>query len=213
MSHLSDTEKIYLNAFLRTFRMTGERLRAIRGEYSDYASAWRRLSAGILTQLKIKPEVAEEIMKAREKIDPEREAERLQKLGVKLIASGDENYPALLAEISSPPAAVYVRGQLLPADEMAIAIVGSRTPTAYGRQVTADFARELALAGLTIVSGLAAGCDGIAHDGALSAGGRTIAVLGHGLEKIYPAQNRRLGEKIIEAGGALVSEYPLDQEI
>jgi DNA processing protein len=115
-------------------------------------------------------------------------------------------YPVLLAAIPSPPA-LDVRGALTPADALAIAIVGARQATAYGLEVAEALAAELAARGVTIVSGLARGIDTAAHRGALGAGGRTLAVLGHGIAQVYPPENRELAEAIVEHG-ALLSQFP-----
>ncbi len=118
----------------------------------------------------------------------------------------DPRYPALLASISSPPE-LDVRGTLEPGDALAIAIVGSRQATAYGVEVAETLAADLAARGVTIVSGLARGIDAAAHRGALAAGGRTLAVLGHGIAHVYPPENRGLAEAIVEHG-ALLSQFP-----
>ncbi len=118
----------------------------------------------------------------------------------------DADYPADLREISSPPTSLYALGKL-PKAPM-VAVVGTRTLTAYGEAHTYQIALELARAGLVIVSGLALGVDAIAHRAALDAGGTTVAVLACGLDRIYPAQHRQLAKDILAAGGALVSEYP-----
>lgn len=118
----------------------------------------------------------------------------------------DSQYPSLLREISSPPKQLHVAGQLT--DIPLVAVVGSRRPTRYGKEITYTLVSELAAAGIGIVSGLAIGIDAHAHEAALMAGGYTLAVLGSGLDYIYPPRNRPLGFKILEAGGAIVSEYP-----
>ena len=118
----------------------------------------------------------------------------------------DPRYPALLAAIPAPPE-LDVRGTLVPEDALAIAIVGSRQATAYGIEVAETLAAELAARGVTIVSGLARGIDAAAHRGALAAGGRTLAVLGHGIASVYPPENRALAEAIVERG-ALLSQFP-----
>lgn len=118
----------------------------------------------------------------------------------------DPGYPVLLAAIASPPA-LWVRGALEPGDALAIAIVGSRRPTAYGLHVAEHLAAELAARGVTIVSGLARGIDSAAHRGALGAGGRTLAVLGHGVDLVYPPEHRGLAREI-EGKGALLSQFP-----
>ena len=118
----------------------------------------------------------------------------------------DPGYPALLASISSPPA-LDVRGALVAGDALAIAIVGARQATPYGIEVAETLAAELAARGVTIVSGLARGIDTAAHRGALDAGGRTLAVLGHGIARVYPPENRALADAIVERG-ALLSQFP-----
>jgi DNA protecting protein DprA len=127
-----------------------------------------------------------------------------------LLTWDDERYPARLRQIAGAPPVLYVKGALTAADELALAVVGMRRATSYGREVTARLAGELAEAGLTIVSGLARGIDAYAHEAALRAGGRTLAVLGCGVDVVYPADHRGLAERIAERGqGALVSEYHL----
>jgi len=122
------------------------------------------------------------------------------------IVLGDASYPANLREISTPPERLYVRGALMDVDALAVAIVGSRTATSYGLAVAERLAAELAARGITVVSGLARGIDSAAHRGALRAGGRTIAVLGSGVDVIYPPENRRLAREI-ESHGAVLSQF------
>jgi DNA processing protein len=126
---------------------------------------------------------------------------------VRLITLADDVYPRLLRELPDPPGVLYARGSLEPRDGLAIAIVGSRHATQYGRQVAARLAGSLARAGLTIVSGLARGIDGEAHRAALEAGGRTIAVLGSGVLNVYPPEHLQLAQQVASAGGVL-SEQP-----
>lgn len=117
-------------------------------------------------------------------------------------------YPSLLREISDPPETLYVRGTLPPAGIPSVAVVGTRKATREGREAARTFARTLAAKGVTIVSGLAFGIDAAAHEGALDAKGRTVAVLGNGIDAIYPAAHESLGRQIAETGGAIVSEHP-----
>jgi len=134
--------------------------------------------------------------------------QQLLKCEASLVYRGQPDYPALLQEIADPPHALFVRGSLK-ASEKAIAIVGSRRETRYGRTQAYNIARELAVNGVTIVSGLARGIDTAAHEGALAAGGRTIAVLGNGIDLVYPPENNELAQRIAANGGAVISEFPI----
>jgi DNA processing protein len=136
--------------------------------------------------------------------------ERMARRGDRLLVLGEADYPPLLAAIPDPPIALTVRGELLREDALAISIVGSRRATPYGRDTARRLARDLAAFGLTIVSGLARGIDAAGHEGALESSGRTLAVLGSGLEALYPPEHRKLAERISERG-AVVSEFDLDE--
>ncbi len=140
----------------------------------------------------------------------QREYSRLKKSSFNIVTLSDSAYPQLLREIPDPPPYLYVFGSLDVPSDM-IAVVGSRHATEYGMMTSRRIARDLALRGITIVSGMARGIDSAAHQGALMAGGRTIAVLGSGLQKIYPAENRKLFYKIADQG-AVISEFPLKAE-
>lgn len=128
---------------------------------------------------------------------------------IKQLSTAEGTYPSRLKQIHKPPL-LYVRGALIDADEPCFAVVGTRAPTTYGRQIVGELVEPLARAGLTIVSGLALGIDALAHEAALNAGGRTIAVLGGGVDdgSIYPVTNRNLAFRIIKEGGAVISEFP-----
>ncbi|MBS0207547.1 MAG: DNA-protecting protein DprA [Planctomycetes bacterium] len=153
--------------------------------------------------------LAERIAAARRELDASEACRLAAQHNITMLAESDPRYPALLREIYSPPQLLYVRGQLLPQDAVAIAIVGSRHATQYGLAQAERLAGALARAGLTIVSGLARGVDAAAHRGALAAGGRTIAVLGGGVLNIYPPEHRGLADEVLQAG-ALISEAPLE---
>jgi len=144
--------------------------------------------------------------------DVDEELELIQRHGVILIKLGTPDYPETLAKIAMPPRFLYVRGRFTAADAQAVAVVGSRSCTAYGRRVAERLGHELARNGFTVVSGLARGIDGAAHRGALDAKGRTIAVLAGGLSKIYPPEHTDLADEIVASGGALVSEVPMRME-
>ena len=132
----------------------------------------------------------------------------LARSGINICVKGDGIYPELLSRIADAPDALFYLGNMAGDDERAIAIVGSRRETRYGREQAFRIARELAAQGVAVVSGLAYGIDTAAHKGALEGGGRTVAVLGSGLLRLYPPENAELAQKIIESGGAVVSEFP-----
>lgn len=136
------------------------------------------------------------------------EIERARDAGIAIVPFTNPNYPARLRTIADPPPFLYVKGNILTDDDKAVAIVGSRSASEYGRRVARDLARGLASLGFTVVSGMARGIDGVAHQSALQAGGRTIAVLGSGVERAYPAEHDMLYQRIGE-NGAVVSELPI----
>jgi len=155
--------------------------------------------------------LAGKLRQAMNQVDIQAELTRMQEKGVSLLRLGVPPYPAILATIPDPPGLLYVRGHLEPRDEKAVAIVGSRHCTTYGRRIAERLAGELARAGYTIVSGLARGIDALAHRGALQAGGRTLAVLAGGLSKIYPPEHTDLAEEV-RAAGALLTESAMLME-
>jgi len=138
----------------------------------------------------------------------EAEIIRAEKAAVKVVPFTDSTYPARLRMIPDPPPLLYVKGDIRSEDEKAVAVVGSRSASDYGRRVARDLCRGLASLGFTIVSGMARGIDGTAHGTALNAGGRTIAVLGSGVDRAYPAEHQQLYQRISE-NGAVISEFPL----
>jgi DNA processing protein len=156
-----------------------------------------------------KPTWREALEATRRVFDPEKEISKAEEQGIEIIALGDERYPFLLKESSDPPLVLYVRGSLIESDQAAVALVGSRHPTPYGREQAKRFGQKLAAWGLTVVSGFARGIDRAGHEAALEVVyGRTIAVLGSGLDVIYPREHEALYEEIRERG-ALVSEFSL----
>jgi len=152
--------------------------------------------------------VAEAIRQGPFEKSVERELHLLEKVKGALLTLHGEGYPSRLKTIYDPPPLLYVRGTVKKEDDFAIAIVGSRKTSTYGRAITEKLSQDLAAHGITIVSGMARGIDSVAHQGALSAAGRTLAVLGCGVDVIYPPENRRLCEEII-AHGAVLSEFPM----
>ncbi len=142
-------------------------------------------------------------------IDLPRELRRIAELGLKLVTQDDAAYPPLLRDTHSPPLVLYVWGELTERDHRAVAIVGSRQATHYGMECTRKMSYQIAFSGYTVLSGLARGIDTAAHEAALAAGGRTVAVLGSGIGKLYPPENKGLAEHIATQG-AVVSEFPVD---
>jgi len=152
---------------------------------------------------------ADAIVDARKSIDVDAEWERLEREGLTAVHLRSADYPALLREIHDPPPVLYVRGELSPLDDRTVAVVGSRAATPYGREMARRISSGLAVSGVSVLSGLARGIDGIAHRAALDAGGKTVAVMGGGLDTIYPLEHAELARSIVESGGALVTEYAL----
>ncbi len=156
----------------------------------------------------IGPDTASEITNWEKNIDLTGELERIREYGVTVITQADSFYPRLLREIHDPPTVLYVWGKLLEKDQHAIGVVGSRKTTHYGIEAARKLSYQLAYSGLTVVSGLARGIDTAAHQGALAAKGRTIAVLGSGFQFLYPPENKELAEKITSSG-AVISEFSI----
>lgn len=182
------------------------RFRALLDFFGSLELAWEAPREALINA-GLSPKIVEHLQQVRSQISLEKIWERLQNLGIDVLTWQDEKYPTRLREIDQPPPVLYVRGCLEPEDEWAVAVVGTRRVTSYGRQVTEEVGRVLAHSGVTVVSGLARGVDSIAHQAALKAGGRTIAVLGNGVDRIYPPEHRRLAEEIMNQG-ALISDYP-----
>ncbi|HEU0294296.1 MAG TPA: DNA-processing protein DprA [Anaerolineales bacterium] len=181
------------------------RMQGLVAHFGDLESAWKAAPAE-LAQAGLGLKVIERVVQARENVNLEQVWEKIQKQGIQILTWHDEAYPQRLKEIDQPPPVLYVRGEYLPDDLFAVAVVGTRRVTAYGRQITEELAAFLAANGMTVISGLARGVDAIAHQTALKAGGRTIAVLGSGVDKIYPPEHRTLAEQMMERG-AILSDY------
>ncbi len=144
---------------------------------------------------------------SRELKRAEEEIKKAKKLGVRIVPFTSENYPKRLLNISQPPAVLYVKGELK--EEPAVAVVGSRRCSSYGRSVAFRLGKFLSENGVTVVSGLALGIDSAAHRGALSGGGKTVAILGSSVDMVYPIENKPLAKRIVENGGTVISEFPL----
>jgi len=183
------------------------KVRALLDHFSDLRLAWEA-TADQLRAAGLDSRALKNLLAVREKLDLEAEVARLERAGVRVMTWSSPDYPDHLRHIYHPPPVLYLLGSLAPADEWAVAVVGTRRATVYGKEATRRIAGELARAGVTVVSGLAKGIDTAAHRAALEAGGRTIAVLGCGVDIAYPAENRNLMQRIVEQG-AVISEYAL----
>jgi len=183
------------------------RLRALLDYFGDLETAW---NAPIhdLQQAGLDKRSLANLVKLRGEIDLEAEVAKVHRLGLQVLTWDDPDYPRSLRQVYNAPPLLYVRGRLERRDEWAVAIVGTRQASAYGREATRLLAGGLARAGVTIVSGMASGVDTEAHRACLEAGGRTLAVLGSGVDVIYPPQNARLAAEIVERG-AILSDYAL----
>ncbi len=177
--------------------------------FKDLKKAWFAPYTEIIKS-GISEEVSERICRERQNINPETEWQKLVTEGLQVLTIQDENYPPLLKEIYDPPAILYLRGEMAHLQKTSLAVVGTRKPTSYGREVTFQLVGLLTQAQINIISGLALGIDALAHQACLNFGGYTIAVLGGGVDdsSIYPRANWGLAQNIIQKGGALISEYP-----
>lgn len=185
------------------------RLKALLEYFKDPKVAWEANGSEIRS-LGIPQPTVDLLIETRKKFIPEEYVKSIEESAIKWMCLFDESYPTSLAQIYDPPIILYYRGEFLPEDQKAIAVVGTRKMTGYGASVTKQFVSGLVRAGLTIVSGLARGVDTKAHAVTLEEGGRTIAVLGGGLNRIFPPENTALVEKIAAGQGAVISEFPPD---
>lgn len=187
------------------------RLRALLAHFELPSAVFDTSRSALETVDGVGPQTAEAILTFDDEAAVDREIDRAETLEAELISPWDSRFPNQLQEIYDPPSYLWMRGTLSDSPAPMITIVGTRSCTDYGRAQAHHFASELARRGFTIVSGLAYGIDGAAHKGALDVGGRTVAVLGSGVGRIYPPKHKSLATRIIE-NGALLSEYPVDAE-
>jgi DNA processing protein len=184
------------------------RVRALRDRFGEAQAILGASKTDLMQVEGVGEEVARSITGWREKVDLDAELQRIEKSGVHVVCRDDAEYPKNLREIYDPPLVLYVKGTLTERDALAIAVVGSRRTTLYGQEMARKLAFQLARVGVTVVSGLARGIDTAAHNGALQAKGRTVAVIGCGIDIVYPSENKKLADEIVEKGGAVVTEFP-----
>ncbi len=198
----------YWIAFNRVNGIGPAKVRALIDNFGDLEHAWSAAPID-LKAAGLDRKAIESFVNTRSAIDLDRELDRIEKVGAKIIIWDDPDYPPLLRNIPDPPPVLYMKGQLTAADrEWTISIVGTRKASAYGRQAAETLAEELTHNGVTIVSGLARGIDAAAHEAALKAGGRSIGVLACGIDQVYPPEHKRLADRLIEHG-AVMTEMPI----
>ncbi len=203
-----DSDLKFLNAFNKINLIGPQALKKIKALFGSYQKAWKA-PAKSFQKAGIKGKLLQNIQEKRPEINPEKEFQLLRKYSVRILTPQTKSYPKLLKEIYNPPQILYYLGNLDALSEFSLAVVGSRRYSAYGKETVDYFTKELAVSGLTIISGLALGIDSLAHKAALEASGKTVGVLACGLDQIYPVSNRQLAKNIIKSGGAILSEYPL----
>ncbi len=182
------------------------RITRLKNHFESLEHAWNA-PQGKLRQAGLDSRSIDAMLEARAKLCLDGEMAKLEKMGITVLIQEDPSFPPALKEIPDYPPVLYVKGELPAHNEPCIAVVGTRRPTMYGRQVTEEIVTDLCRSGIVIVSGLARGVDTVAHRAALAAGGRTIAVFACGLDIIYPGENARLAATITEQG-AILSEHP-----
>lgn len=197
--------KIFWVGFSLVKGIGAVRMQALQEYFGDLERAWNAPYQS-LCDTGLNSKICDRIIQLRKQVDLEKYYQKILSQNIKVITRDDISYPRLLAEISQPPPVLYFKGNITLEDEWAIAIVGTRKLTHYGRQATEEFAGILAEHKITVISGLARGIDAIAHRAALDSGGRTFAVLGSGVDRIYPSEHKLLADNICE-NGAIISDY------
>jgi DNA processing protein len=198
--------RAYWVAFSLVKGIGSVRFQGLLDHFGDPQIAWYA-PADALRAAGLSGKIIENLIQVRASVSPDKVWDRIQSQGISVLTWEDANYPQRLKEIDQPPPVLFLHGELQPEDAWSVAVVGTRRITPYGRQVAEEIAVTLARNGVTVVSGLARGVDAVAHQAALNAGGRSLAVLGSGVDRIYPPEHRRLAEQIISQG-ALMSDYP-----
>ncbi len=187
------------------------KIQALLGYFNTLEKAWNA-SDEQLRDIGFDIRAIQSLNEVRQNFDLDQYVRQVETSGVGVVTWGSPEYPELLREIPAAPPLIFLRGQLKPIDRWAVAVVGTRRLTAYGRQVTRDLVAGLVVNGITVVSGLARGIDAVAHRTALEDGGRTIAVMASGIDKVYPPEHRDLAREIVAGRGAIISDYPFGAE-
>lgn len=201
------TDVGYWIGFNRVSGIGPAKLQRLLDYFGDLPTAWAA-SEFDLARAGLDKRAIEKLAAARKELDLAAETDKARAACDAILTWDDPDYPRRLKEIAQPPPVLYIKGALAPEDEWALAVVGTRHATAYGKEIAHTLVTELARNGMTIVSGLARGIDAAAHVAALDAGGRTLAVLGTGIDRVYPPEHAKLSQMIVERG-ALLSDYPI----
>lgn len=202
-----ESEVPYWVGFNLVPRIGPVRVNTLLKHFGSLKTAWNADSAS-LRAAGLPQDALEKLLYQRSRLDLDAQMSKIAGQGVDVLTWLHPTYPSLLKNIAQPPPVLYVRGEVAPADQFAVAIVGTRHASVYGKEVARRMATDLAQSGVTVVSGLALGIDGIAHKAALDAGGRTLAVLGCGIDVVYPSEHRELAQRMTTSG-ALISDYSL----
>jgi len=207
---MTQEDKIHLNALYLLSGVGSVTLRKLARFFPDFKSAWEA-PLELLLQAGIGPQSAENICQKRNAINPQEEWGKVLKYGIDIVSWNDDSYPPLLKQIPNPPFLLYFKGDINVCRQLPVAVVGSRKYSSYGAQAVEQIVKRLSEAGVTIISGLALGIDGLAHRAALESGGRTVAILGNSLDEpnIYPRYHYSLSQEIVEHDGCVISEYPI----
>src|SRR3989344_2130793 len=205
MAEIDQTERAYRAAVYEVDGIGPARMKVLLSAFGSAEKVWGT-NEKKLREIGLSEAIVSEIRKKRAIVEPKNHLAALAKLGIRVLVIEDEEYPELLKKIDDSPQVLFVRGHFDASDARAIAVVGTRKPTPYGREVTERLVEQLVALGFTIVSGLARGIDGIAHRTALASGGRTIGVLAGGVDRVYPPEHVGLAEDISKHG-AVVSEF------
>lgn len=189
-------------------KLGSKRIIDIASIFKDYKNFLKATSEDFLQIPGISTKLCDHIIEYREKVDPYAEFARAKKVGANIVTIMDNDYPELLSQIYDPPPVLYVLGHISTLKYDSVAIVGTRKASSYGKNIAENFARNLALMEINVVSGMARGIDSFAHKGAVDAGGPTTAVLGCGIDVIYPPENVNLMKKIVDFG-CVITSYPM----
>lgn len=200
------SEESYWVAFNLVKGVGSVRFRALLDFFGSLETAWNA-PLDALRQAGLPSKSIEHLLSIRRSTQLDNVLKLLEKFEIQVLTWESKTYPRRLKEVDQPPPVLYVRGNVLPEDDLAVGVVGTRRVTLYGRQAAEELAVYLAQNGVTLVSGMARGTDAVAHEAVLKAGGRTLAVLGCGVDTIYPPEHRKLADQIM-AQGALISDYP-----